>query len=43
MLIDFICNTSNNYSLAGLIRLAIDNKIDPESEQGHGQMTLLLS
>ena len=43
LIIDLICNTSNNFSLAGLIRLAIDNKIDPDSDQGHSQMTLMLS
>ena len=43
LIIDLICNTSNNSSLAGLIRLAIDNKIDPDTDQGHSQMTLMLS
>lgn len=43
VIIDFICNTSNNFSLSGLIRQAIDNKIDPDTELGHRQTALLVS
>jgi hypothetical protein len=43
VIIEFICNTSNNCSLSGLIRQAIDNKIDPDTDVGQHQTALLIS